>query len=96
MPPGSSMDGFRARARGGMQKWNLGPKLSPEGRARFFDEFLPKLHDVKHDVLGEEDSRSWYLVYVGTRPGSRRRGLARRLVEHTLEKVRFSCSPTLR
>ena len=81
------MDGLKARLRGGMQKWNLGKKLSPEGSTRFFSEFLPRLHDVKHDVLREHDNNSWYLVYVGTRPQSRRRGYARKLIEHTLKEV---------
>ena len=80
-----------------MQKWNLGPKLSPEGRTRFFEDFLPKLHDAKHEVLKQQDENSWYLVYVGTRPKSRGKGLARKLIEHTLKEVRRSVyTPNLR
>ena len=84
------MDGFRARLLGGMQRWNLGTKLSAEGYKRFFSEFLPKLHTTKHHILQQNDEKSWYLVYVGTRPQSRKRGYARKLVEHTLKDV--SCS----
>lgn len=42
---------------------------------------MPLLHDTKREVLGERDEEAWYLVYLGTRPEARRRGLARALVE---------------
>lgn len=45
MPPGKNMDDFWTMLRSGM--WKLWFKLSSEGRKRYFDEFLPKLHDAK-------------------------------------------------
>ena len=62
-------------------------KLSKEGRKRFFDEFLPLLHNTKHEVLGKEEAKSWYLVYIGTRPGSRGKGYAKALIENITQKV---------
>jgi len=79
--------------------WRLYYKLSPEGRKRFFNEFFPLLHDTKYtlsclsadgraSVLGDRDEKAWYLVYIGTRPDSRGKGYARKLVEHITTKVR--------
>lgn len=63
-------------------------KLSSEGKKRFFSEFLPLLHDTKHEVLGKEaDLNSWYLVYIGTKPGSRGKGYAKTLIKHTTKQV---------
>lgn len=45
MPPGQNMDDWWTIFRSGM--WKLKFKLSSEGRKRWFDEFLPKLHDCK-------------------------------------------------
>ena len=86
MPPGKNMDDWITEIRSGMYKFRY--KLSKEGRKRFFDEFLPLLHDTKHEVLKEHDQNSWYLVYIGTKPGSQRRGYARTLIEHTIRQVR--------
>ncbi|KAF2494256.1 hypothetical protein BU16DRAFT_464709 [Lophium mytilinum] len=80
MPPGKNMDDFMTILRSGM--WRLNYKLSAEGKRRFFNEFLPLLHDTKHGVLGDRDDASWYLVYLGTRPSARGKGFARKLVEH--------------
>jgi ribosomal protein S18 acetylase RimI-like enzyme len=85
MPPGKSNDDFLTILRSGM--WRLQYKLSPEGKRRFFSEFLPLLHDAKHAVLGDRDNDSWYLVYLGTKPGSRGRGYARKLIEHVTKKA---------
>ena len=63
-------------------------KLSREGKKRFFDEFLPMLHDTKQSVLGPDDDNAWYLVYIGTRPGSRGKGYAKSLIEYTTKQVR--------
>lgn len=73
------MDDLWTIIRSGM--WRLNWQLSREGRNRFFTEFLPLLHDTKAQVLGDRDNDSWYLVYLGTRPASRGRGHARRVVE---------------
>ena len=85
MPPGKNMDDWLTIVRSGM--WRLIYQLSGEGRKRFFDEFLPLLHDTKADVLGERDPETWYLVYIGTRPESRCNGHARRLIEHITKKA---------
>ena len=62
-------------------------KLSKEGRARFFTEFLPLLHKTKTRVLKEHDQVSWYLVYIGTKQASRHKGYAKALMQHTLDQV---------
>ncbi|OCL02386.1 hypothetical protein AOQ84DRAFT_184469 [Glonium stellatum] len=85
MPPGKNMDDYLTMFRSGM--WRLYYRLSPEGKKRFFTEFLPLLHDTKHAVLGEHDDDSWYLVYIGTRPSARGRGYARKLIEHVTRKA---------
>ncbi|KAK5134049.1 hypothetical protein LTR08_006939 [Meristemomyces frigidus] len=80
MPPGENMDDLLTICRSGM--WRLKWQLTAEGRKRFFDEFLPLLHDTKEQVLGDRDNDSWYLVYLGTRPSGRGKGYARKVVEH--------------
>lgn len=66
----------------------LNYRLSKEGKKRFFSEFLPLLHDTKHEVLGKEDDvNSWYLVYIGTKTASRGKGYAKALIEHTTKQV---------
>jgi len=87
MPPGGNMDDFCTMLWSGM--FGLSWKLSKEGKKRFFNEFLPLLHDTKHEVLGKDDDNSWYLVYIGTRPRSRGKGYARALIEHTTGQVSF-------
>ncbi|KAF2396644.1 hypothetical protein EJ06DRAFT_533908 [Trichodelitschia bisporula] len=79
MPPGQNMDDRLTEFRSGL--WRLRYRLSPEGKKRFFTEFMPLLHDTKASVLGPRDDDSWYLVYLGTRPEARGRGYARKLVE---------------
>jgi ribosomal protein S18 acetylase RimI-like enzyme len=85
MPPGKNMDDWFTIFRSGM--WRLKFQLSTEGNKRFFDEFLPLLHKTKEEVMGERDDESWYLVYIGTRPESTRKGYARQLIEHVTKKV---------
>lgn len=74
------MDDMLTIFRSGM--WRLNFQLSREGKRRFFDEFLPLLHDTKAQVLAERDDNSWYLVYIGTRPSGRGKGYARKVIEH--------------
>lgn len=81
------MDDFCTIIRSGM--WRLNYKLSKEGKKRFFDEFLPLLHDTKHDVMGDRDDKSWYLVYIGTKKEARGKGLARKLIEYVTNIVRL-------
>lgn len=80
MPPGKNMDDLLTIFRSGM--WRLNYKLSAEGKKRFFNEFLPLLHDVKASVLGPRDDQAWYLVYIGCRPSARGKGYARKLIDH--------------
>lgn len=84
------MDDFCTMLWSGMFALNW--KLSKEGKKRFFSEFLPLLHDTKHEVLGKDDDNSWYLVYIGTKTSSRRKGYARALIEHTTKQVSFHCA----
>lgn len=85
MKPGKNMDDFLTMLRSRMLF--LRCKLSTEGNKRFFTEFIPLLHDTKHDVLGKYDDDSWYLVYIGTKPGSRGKGYAKTLIEYTTKQV---------
>ena len=85
MPPGKNMDDWITEIRSGIYKFHY--KLSKQGRKRFFDEFLPLLHNTKHEVLKQHDRNSWYLVYIGTKPDSRGKGYARALIEHTTRQV---------
>ena len=85
MPPGKDMDDWCTYLRSGM--WRLNYKLSAEGRSRFFDEFLPILHSTKHEVLGDRDHDSWYLVYIGTKPNARGKGYATKSIQYITEKV---------
>ena len=89
MPPNKNMDDFCTMLWSGM--FGLHWKLSKEGKKRFFDEFLPLLHDTKHHILSKDDDNSWYLVYIGTKPGSRGKGYAKSLIEYTTKQV---CSST--
>lgn len=79
MPPGKNMDDYYTMFRSGM--WRLRYKLTTEGGTRFFQEFLPKLHEAKNKALGKDDDNSWYLVYIGTKPGSQKKGYAKALIE---------------
>jgi predicted acetyltransferase len=62
--------------------WRLNYRLSTEGKRRFFDEFLPLLHDTMHTSLGAREHEAWYLVYLGTKSSARGKGHARKLIEH--------------
>ncbi|KAI7211408.1 hypothetical protein KC333_g7702 [Hortaea werneckii] len=90
MPPGKNMDSYLTILRSGL--WRLKYQLSPEGQKRFFDEFLPLLHTTKTQVLGGDgpdghDRESYYLVYLGTRPGGRGMGYARQVVEYVTARA---------
>ena len=80
MPPGQNMDDYLTIFRSGM--WRLNYRLSAEGNRRFFNEFLPLLHDTMHATLGDRENEAWYLVYIGTRSLGRGKGHARKLIEH--------------
>ena len=83
MPPGKNMDDPETISQSGMGQLNH--RLSAEGKDRFFNEFLPLLHDAKHAVLGDRDEKSWYLVYIGCRADARGKGYARKLVDHVTD-----------
>ena len=79
------MDDIWTILRSGM--WRLWYKLSSEGKTRFYNEFLPLLHDTKHEVMAERDNESYYLVYLGSKPSARGKGYAQKLIEHMTEKA---------
>jgi GNAT superfamily N-acetyltransferase len=79
MPPGANCDSLSTTLRSGM--WKLRFIMSKIGRERWFNYFMPELHHIKHDTLGNRDDDSWYLVYLGTRPEARRMGYARAVIE---------------
>ena len=83
MPPGKNMDDIWTILRSGM--WRLWYKLSSEGKTRFYNEFLPLLHETKHKVMGPRDDDSYYLVYLGSKPSARGKGYAKKLIEHMTE-----------
>ncbi|KAL8910899.1 MAG: hypothetical protein Q9171_003854 [Xanthocarpia ochracea] len=85
MPPGKNMDDRLTMFRSGM--WMINRKLSAEGQHRFQKEFLPLLHRTKEEVLESLDNDSWYLVYIGTKPASRGKGYARKLIEHVTKQA---------
>jgi predicted acetyltransferase len=80
------MDDLLTLMRSGL--WRLNYQLSPEGKTRFFNEFLPLLNDTKLQVLGSAvDQNSWYLVYIGTTVAGRGKGHARRVIEYVTRKA---------
>lgn len=81
------MDDLWTIMRSGM--WRLRYKLSAEGKQRFYEEFLPLLHDTMHEVLGEREGEAYYLVYLGSKPSARGKGYARKLIEHMTLRVGF-------
>jgi GNAT superfamily N-acetyltransferase len=85
LPPGKNIDDWMTILRSGM--WRLNYKLSREGKARFFDEFLPLLHESKQEILGERDGRSWYLNYVGTKREARGKGYAKKAIQYVTSLV---------
>jgi len=92
MPPGKNMDDWYTLVRSGL--WMLKWRYSVEGRSRFFDEFLPILHDTKAEIMKERDTNSWYLVYLGTREKARGNGYAGKLVRTVTDKAdadRLAC-----
>ncbi|EPE24327.1 Acyl-CoA N-acyltransferases (Nat) [Glarea lozoyensis ATCC 20868] len=85
MQPAADMDDWLTFFRSGL--WRLYYQLSSEGRVRFFKEFFPLLHDTKHNVMGERDGNSYYLVYLGSKASARGKGYARKLIEHMTVKA---------
>jgi len=85
MPPNSTSDSLSTILRSGL--WKLHFQMSREGRDRWFKYFMPMLHDIKHDTLGQRDDDAWYLVYLGTRPEARRMGYARRVIEDVTDRA---------
>src|SRR4051812_13347033 len=87
MPPGNNMDDWWTILRSGM--WRLLYKLSSEGKTRFYKEFLPLLHNAKHETMGDRDDNSYYLVYIGSKSSARGKGYAKKLIEHMTAKVYY-------
>lgn len=92
MPPGQNMDDIWTIMRSGM--WRLYFGLGKESKERYFNEFLPVLHDAKAEVMKERDDKSWYLIYLGTVPEARGKGYSRKLVEYVTnlaDKAQQAC-----
>lgn len=85
MLPGKNMDDWWTIFRSGL--WRLFYKLSSEGKTRFYQEFLPLLHDTKCEIMGARDDETYYLVYLGSKPSARGKGYAKRLIEHMTTMV---------
>lgn len=85
IPPGKSIDGWWTIIQSGL--WRLLYKLHKEARIRSTKEFIPLLHDTMEMVLGDRSKKCYYLVYLGTRPGSERKGYGRKLLEHVTAMV---------
>ena len=85
MPPGQEFDDLCALLWSGLLTLRF--RFSKEGRIRFYDEFLPLLHELKHEVLGKDDPHAWYLVYIGTKSTSRGKGYAKALIEFTTKQA---------
>ena len=45
--------------------------------------------NTKAEVMGDRDDSCYYLVYVGTKPNSQRRGYAAKLIDDVIDKVTF-------
>jgi GNAT superfamily N-acetyltransferase len=67
--------------------WRLFCQLSREGRRRYYGELIPVLHDAKAAVMGARDADCYYLVYIGTKEGSRGRGFAGKLLRDMIAKA---------
>ncbi|CAK7228048.1 hypothetical protein SCUCBS95973_006748 [Sporothrix curviconia] len=82
MPPGKDLDGWWTALRSGL--WRLHFQLSTECRRRYYAELLPLLEHTKLEVMAQRGivDDSYYLLYLGTKPGARCRGYARKLLEH--------------
>ena len=87
MLPGQDAEAWTTVLRSGL--WRLWWRLSPEGRRRYYEEFMPLLHQTKLDVLGGSRAARdcYYLVYLGTKPSGRGRGYARKLIEQMTARV---------
>ncbi|KIE02132.1 acetyltransferase, partial [Metarhizium majus ARSEF 297] len=85
MPPGTTNDDWLATLCSGT--WRLWYQLSRESRIRLFNELYPALHDTKAEVLGDRNSDSYYLGYLGTKESSRGKGHATKLLRHIMEKA---------
>lgn len=83
MPPNQNMDDWMTILKSGM--WRLYYQLGKESKKRYFEEFLPKLHDAKAEVMGDRDETSWYLIYIGTLPSARGKGYSRKLIEYVTD-----------
>lgn len=87
MPPGKDLDGWWTALRSGL--WRLHFQLSAECHRRYYAELLPLLEHTKLEVMAQRGAPddSYYLLYLGTKPGARCRGYARKLLEHMFAKV---------
>ncbi|ROT41824.1 acetyltransferase [Sodiomyces alkalinus F11] len=85
LPPGGDMDDWWTFLRSGT--WRLYYQFTAQGRQRYYGEFLPLLHDTKHEVMGERDNDCYYLVYIGTKPNARGKGYASKLIQDMITRA---------
>ncbi|OIW32074.1 acetyltransferase [Coniochaeta ligniaria NRRL 30616] len=90
LPPRKNLDGWWTSFRSGL--WRLKFQLSPEGNKRY-DDLVNVLHDTKISVLGDRDDEAWYLLYLGTKPGARGKGYAKKLLEFMVQRADVENQP---
>ncbi|KAJ6444563.1 acetyltransferase [Purpureocillium lavendulum] len=84
-PPGKFNDDWWATLWSGT--WRLWYQLPPEAKNRFFAELVPALHDAREQVMGKRNDDCWYLGYIGTKPNSRGRGYASKLISSMADRA---------
>ncbi|KAB5523971.1 acetyltransferase [Coniochaeta sp. 2T2.1] len=90
LPPRKNLDGWWTSFRSGL--WRLKFQLSAEGNKRY-DDLVHVLHDTKSEVLGDRDDEAWYLLYLGTKPGARGKGYARKLLDFMIQRADAEQAP---
>jgi ribosomal protein S18 acetylase RimI-like enzyme len=83
--PGGDPSGWWTSFRSGILKLYF--QLGPEGRARYFKEMLPLLHDTMAEVMCDRSNDCYYLVYIGTKPSARGQGYASKLMKDMMSKA---------
>lgn len=56
-----------------------------EGRDRLFKGLFPLLHNTSHEVLGDAQTKTWSLIYLGSTPEARGKGNARAMFDYMFQ-----------
>lgn len=82
-PDSGNMENFWTLVRSGYLKyaWLTGA----EGRDRLFNGLFPLLHKTSHEVLGQAQTNTWSLIYLGSTPEARGKGNARAMFDFMFE-----------